>query len=194
MARTVSGLLKSRCFQKTRLALCRKSDVFSAERDYFNSLSRGCPFRHAMPHGWRLVWIALLFHGARRLPEFEKLAPPHSPCTTVRVLTSERDSTWVKVQQRPTPKTRARLACPFGPLLQPSHPMLPSPGVRPASGSPVNLSGSPSAPLAQFRLAFHCLAPCLLRPALHRLLRHENQGLQHLHQKVSDQAAVLLDR
>lgn len=68
------------------------------------------------------------------------------------------------------------------------------PGTRPASGSPVNLSGSGPDPLAQFRLAFHCLAPCLLRPALHRLLRHENQGLQHLHQKVSDQAAVLLDR
>ena len=143
--------------------------------------------------GHWLVWACVQFHGARRLLELEKLAPPPLRPMKAPVLVSEIDSTWLKVQRRDR----------RGPLQHfPVHLGLHYTGrVRryQARGSPsVRLQDKTllvsTAPLAVFGKQFQREALRRYQPRRHVILSDGDEGLERLREAHFPQALWLLDR
>jgi len=143
--------------------------------------------------GHWLVWACVQFHGARRLLELEKLAPPPLRRMNVPVLVSEIDSTWLKVQQR------AR----HGPVKHfPVHLGLHYTGrvrrCQARASKSLRLEGkqlpASTAPLALFGKDFQRQAQRHYCPQHHVILSDGDEGLERLRETHFPQAQWLLDR
>jgi len=140
-----------------------------------------------------LVWACVQFHGARRLLELEKTAPPPARPMNVPVLISELDSTWLKAQQRHR----------SGPVRHfPVHLGLHYTGRQrryQARGSTsVRLQHKhvlvSATPLAHFGRQFQLQAHRHFRPGYHVLLSDGDEGLERLRENHFPQTPWLLDR